>query len=109
MENKFKKGLLLGGILTTIAIIGLATTKSGEKLSEELQGDLKSLTKKVKGRLSDMEDITEEKYDELVTVVTDEYDKKRKWAGDAKKSLISALHEKWGEMEEIYKNDKEHA
>lgn len=109
MENKFKKGLILGGILTTIVIAGLAMTKTGAKLSDELQDDLKSLTKKLKGHLSDMEDITEEKYDQLVNVVMDQYNKKRKWADDSKKSLVSALKEKWKEMEEIYKNDKEHA
>lgn len=107
MENKFKKGLILGGILTTIVIAGLAMTKTGEKLSDELQDDLKSLTKKVKKHLSDLEDITEEKYDELVNTVVNEYDKKKKWADDSRKSLTSALKEKWKEMEEVYENDKE--
>jgi gas vesicle protein len=109
MENRFKKGLLMGGILTTLAIVGLAMTKTGIQLSDALQDDLKALTKKVKKHLSDLEDITEEKYDEMVGDITDEYDKKRKWASEEKKSIISALREKWGEMVEIYENDKEHA
>ncbi|MEK7524620.1 MAG: hypothetical protein AAB588_06370 [Patescibacteria group bacterium] len=102
MQNKFRKGLLLGGILTTLAIAGLAMTKVGTQLSEELQDDLKALTKKVKKQLADMEDITEEKYDELVSSVVSEYNKKRKLASDAQKSLTSALQEKWKEMEEAY-------
>lgn len=102
MQNKFRKGLLLGGILTTLAIAGLAMTKGGTELSEELQDVLKALTKKVKKSLSDMEDITEEKYDELVDSVVSEYNRKRNWANDAKKSLTSALQEKWNEMEEAY-------
>lgn len=104
MKNNFKIGLILGGLLTTLALVGVAMTKEGEKLTDELQDDLKSLTKKVKGHLSDIEDITEEKYDKLVSEVVDEYNKKKKWAHNEEKSLTSALRNKWKEMEDAYEN-----
>ena len=39
MENKFKKGLILGGLLATVAAIGLAMTKTekGKEVTKDLQ------------------------------------------------------------------------
>lgn len=106
MENKFKKGLILGGLLGAAALVGLSMTKKGQQLGEDLQDALKDLTKEVKKRLSDLEDVTKEKFDELVVIIADEYAEKKKMAVDAKNSLIEALQDKWAEMEDAYKNSK---
>ncbi len=107
MENTFKKGLILGGLLAVAAAIGFAMSKEGQQLSEDLQKDLKTLAKHVKKSLHKMEDITKEKFDDVVTAVVEEYEKKKELAIDAKKSLINALQSKWHEMEEEYLSEKE--
>ncbi len=106
MENKFKKGIVLGGILAAAGIVfGLTRTKKGQELTEEMQADLKALAKKLKKQLGQLEDITKEKYEEVVEQVTEVYAKKKELAVDAKDTLMNALKEKWGEAEEEYEND----
>jgi len=39
MENKFKKGLILGGLLAAVAALGLTMNNGVKKLTEELQID----------------------------------------------------------------------
>jgi gas vesicle protein len=108
MENKFKKGFILGSLLAVAGIaIGLSQTKKGQELSEELQQDLKALAKKLKKRLAKLEDVTKEKYEETVKMVIEEYTKKKELALDAKEKLISALKEKWSEAEQEYDEDDE--
>lgn len=102
MENKFKKGLILGGLLAVGAAIGFAMTKPGQELTEDLQKDLKTLAKHLKKGLHNLEDVTKESFDTLVTTVVEEYSKKKELADDAKKALVSALEEKWQEMEIEY-------
>lgn len=106
MDNKFKKGLILGGILAAVATIGFAVTKEGQQLTEELQKDLKALAKHLKKDLNNLQDVTKEKFDELVTTIVDEYAEKKKMAGDAKKTLVTALQAKWHEMEKEYQAEK---
>ena len=105
MENKFKKGLILGGLLAAGAVLGLAMTNQGKKLTEDLQGDLKNLAKKLKKNLSQLEDVTKDTFNELVTTVVDEYAKKKALATDAKNKLTTALQSKWREMEEEYTSE----
>jgi len=107
MENKFKKGLILGGLLAAAAVLGFAMTKEGKELTEELQKDLKTLAKHLKKNLHQLEDVTEESFDELATKVVEEYAKKKELASDVKKALINALQAKWHEMEAEYLADKQ--
>lgn len=107
MENKFKKGLILGGLLAVGAAIGFALTKPGQELSEELQKDLKTLAKHLKKGLHNLEDVTKESFDTLVATVVEEYAKKKEMASDAKKALVNALEEKWQEMEAEYRAEQD--
>ncbi|MFA6918917.1 MAG: hypothetical protein WC244_02250 [Patescibacteria group bacterium] len=107
MENKFKKGLILGGLLAVGAVVGFAMNKQGQELSEELQKDLKTLAKHLKKKLHQLEDATKDGFDQLVSTVVDEYAKENKLASGAQKILITALKEKWQEMEEEYLEEKE--
>lgn len=109
MENKFRKGLLLGGLLAVGAAVGFAMTEQGQELTEELQKDLKTLAKKLKKNLHELEDVTKESFDELVSNVIEEYSKKKELALDAKKSLTAALQAKWHEMEAEYLKEKDEA
>lgn len=102
MENKFKKGLILGGLLAVGAAVGFAMTKEEPGLTEELQKDLKTLSKHLKANLHQLEDINKEKFDDLTMAVVNEYAKKKELASDVKKTLITALQAKWHEMEKEY-------
>jgi len=105
MENMFKKGLILGGVLAAAAAVGFGFSKEGKELSEDLQKDLKSIAKHLKKSLHELEDITKEKYDALVEAVVDEYVKEKKLVIDARNELVHALQLKWHEMEAEYKAD----
>jgi gas vesicle protein len=107
MENIFKKGLILGGLLAVGSAIGFAMTKEGQELTEELQKDLKVLAKHLKKNLHQMKDVTKESFDGLVTATVEEFAKKKELASDAKKALITALQAKWHEMEEEYLAEKD--
>lgn len=107
MENKFKKGLILGGLLAVGAAVGLAMTREGKILSEDLQADLKTLSKHLKKNLNKLQDVTKDNFDELAATVVEEYAKKKELAADAKESLVAALRSKWNEMEEEYLIEKD--
>jgi ElaB/YqjD/DUF883 family membrane-anchored ribosome-binding protein len=100
MDNKFRKGVILGGLLATAALVGITITRKKTVLDKDLQADLKNLVKTVKKNLADMEDITRDKYNEIVEKAVAEYSKKRKMAKEAQMNLMEALQEKWDEMEE---------
>lgn len=107
MENKFKKGLILGGLLGVASLVGLAIKKfRTQDLTEEMQSDLKDLSKKLKKKLSEMEDITKEEFTKMVNAVVDEYSNKKTMAEEAKNLLMAVLLDKWQEMEEAYKAEK---
>lgn len=107
MQNKFKKGLILGGLLAVAAAVGFAISKEGQELTEELQKDLKTLAKHLKKSLHELEDVTKENFDELVVTLVDQYTEKKELASDTKKALTHALQAKWHEMEEEYLSEKD--
>lgn len=98
MENKFKKGLILGSVLAIGSAVGFALTKEGKELTKELQTDLKGLAKHLKKNLFHLEDVTKEHFDELVVSIVDEYAKKKKLAKETKQKLEAALQSMWQEM-----------
>lgn len=107
MENKFRKGLVLGGLLAVAAAVGFAMSEKGQELSEELQKDLKTIAKQLKRKLHQLEDVTKENFDELVSIVVEDYAEKKELASDAKKALTTAMQSKWHEMEEEYLVEKD--
>lgn len=107
MENKFRKGLILGGLLATAAAVGFAMSDEGHHLSAEAQKDLKHLARRLKKNLHRLEDVTKEKFDTAVTTVVEEYAEKKELAVDAKNALISALQAKWHDMTGEYHAEKE--
>ncbi len=106
MENKFKKGLILGGLLAVGAAVGFAFTKPGQELLENVQDDAKMLAKKIKKALHKMEDVTKETYDNLVETVVEEYATKKELAIDVKNALVDTLRREWHAMEEQYQDLK---
>lgn len=106
MKNKFKKGLILGGLLAGGAAVGFAMSKSGQQLSKDLKKDLKALAKNLSMSLHQMQDVTKEGFDELADTLVEEYARQKKLAGNTKKSLKRALQAKWHEMEAEYLAEK---
>lgn len=105
MNNIFKKGMILGGILAAGAVVGLTMTKGGTQLTEELQKDFQALIKIVKKNIHRMEDITQDSFGELVKTVVEEYAQKKELARDAKDDLIAALRSSWSDMEQEYMSE----
>ncbi|MFA5747282.1 MAG: hypothetical protein WC926_04410 [Candidatus Paceibacterota bacterium] len=101
MENKFKKGLILGGLLATAAAIGLAMTKTekGKEITKDLQEKFKDLSAIVKERLVEMEDVTKETFEAIVDKVIEEYQEKTQIIAEEKDAIVAALKAKWEEME----------
>lgn len=102
MKNKFKKGLILGGILAAGAALGFVMNKNSEQLTEELQKDLGTLAKHLKKNLSQLQDVTKENFYALVSTSVEEYAQTKELTSQAKKTLITALNAKWIEMENEY-------
>lgn len=107
MENKFKKGLILGGLLAVGAAVGFAMTKEGQDLTEELKKDLAGLAKKLQKQLHHLEDVSKDKFDELVGLAVDEYSAKKEMAEDMKKIFVTSLQNMWHDMEAEYNSSKE--
>lgn len=105
MENKFKKGLILGGLLAVGAALGFAMSKEGKKLTGDLQDDLKTLSQNLRKNLNRLQDVTKESFDKLVATVVEEYSKTKEMTIDAKKTLENELRAMWDEMENEYRND----
>jgi gas vesicle protein len=108
MDNKFTKGLILGGLLTAGAWIGLRSTKKGKQLTDDLQKDLIEITKELRKKLADFQDITKENFNEVVKAVVEQYGATKKLATDSKEVLVEALEEKWQDVEEDLQK-KDHA
>jgi gas vesicle protein len=103
MDNKFTKGLLIGGLLAAGAWVGLTSTKKGKQLTEDLQKDLKNITKELKKKLEDFQDVTKENFSEIVKTVVEQYGAAKQLATDSKQVLVEALEEKWDDVEEELK------
>lgn len=106
MKNIFKKGLILGGLLSAGSAIGLVVSKGGSELTEELQKDLNALSKHLKKNLHQLQDINRESFNDLVKSAVEEYAKRKALASNTKATLIKALESKWHEMEEAYLNEE---
>ncbi len=104
MDNVFKKGLVVGGMLAAVAVAGFAMSKPGQNLAEDMQADLKELAKILKKKLQAMQDVSQEIYDKTADGVVAEYAAQKQIAGDAKQHLTAALQAMWGDMEAEYRN-----
>lgn len=103
MKNKFKKGLILGSLLTIVSAIGFSIGKQEKELSEDLHIELKDLSKKLRKKLEEMDTISKESYNNLVSMLLDEYAEKKELTEDVRKLFTKQLQKKWTEMELNYK------
>lgn len=99
MDNAFKKGMILGGMLSALAV-GSVMSKPGQALAEDLRADAEALAADVKKRLAALQDVTKSVFDETVAAVIAEYAEQKKMAAAAKEHLAAAFEALWSEMEE---------
>lgn len=102
MENKLKNWLILGGILTVATVFGVAMTK--EKSFNDLKDDYESIINNIKKSLNKIEYITKKDFSIIVNNIIEDYSKTKKITKEAKNSLISALNNKWDEIENEIKD-----
>ena len=107
MENKFKKGLILGGLLAAVAALGLTMNNGVKKLTEELQIDIKDLAKHLKKDLNELQDVTKENFDSLVTAAVNKYAEKKELTNEIKETLVVALQTVWQEIAEDNFSEKD--
>lgn len=105
MENTFKKGLILGGLLAAGTAVGVAVSRRGQEDAEDLQGDVQLLTKTLQSRMHRLEDVTKYSFDGLVDAVIDEFASRRHLAAEIKDKLAHCLQATWCEFEREYQND----
>ncbi len=99
-HEKFKKGFVLGGLLAAAALIGLAAaTKQGQELGDELSEDLEKMLKKLRKKMEKLEEVTKDKYDEVVQSVVDEYAEKKQLADETKQKFLKAFERNWNKIQ----------
>jgi gas vesicle protein len=105
MENKFTKGLILGGVLMAAAVAIFATSKEGKELSKKLKEDVKQMSIHMKDNFGKLRDVSKEDFDELVTTLVDEYAKKKELGDESKKKIVNLLKSKWNEVKDGFANE----
>lgn len=101
MDNVFRKGMILGGMLGVLAV-GAAMSKPGQEVVENVKSDVEALAKEVKRRLDALQDVTKSVFDQTVESVVSEYVEQKKIAMDAKDHLVGTFESLWSRMEEEY-------
>jgi gas vesicle protein len=102
MENKFTKGLFLGGLLTAAAVVAFGMSKHGRECTKKIKEDLKPMAMNLKEKLEKLRDVAKEDFDELVAIIVEDYAKKKEIGNDSKMKIINALRSKWHEIKEEY-------
>ncbi|MFA5062104.1 MAG: YtxH domain-containing protein [Patescibacteria group bacterium] len=101
--GRFKKGLLLGGILGA-ALMWLNVTPKGKEMRDKIMEHADALFMQLKESMKQLEGPTKEMYDALVERATEEYANKREMAMDVKAGLVKELKKRWGKLENEIKN-----
>ena len=96
--GRFKKGLILGGLLGAAAM-WLGKTPEGKEFRAKLAAHLDPLFAELKTSLKQLEGPTREMYEALVERAVAEYASKRELALEMKQALIKNLKKKWKEVE----------
>lgn len=102
-KNLFKGlmiGLALGGVIGV-----LLAPKSGKQVRQDLKKAYRATSKDIAKRISDIEDISKTKYEQVVDAVINEYKKLDPITQEQIDSLKSILQKKWIEIAD--KNIKE--
>jgi gas vesicle protein len=96
-------GLLAGTILGIAAGVFLNSPK-GKQMTKDVDANMKKLQKQVMKRLKEAEDMSKEKYEELVDEIVSYYQKSKQLAKKDVPEVRKFLMKKWKEIEKEMKN-----
>ncbi len=96
--GRFKKGLVLGGLLGA-GLMWLNATPKGKEMRSQLMAHLEPLFNELKISLKQLEGPTKEMYYALVERAVEEYAAKKELALEMKAVLIKELKKRWKEVE----------
>jgi len=91
------KGLLVGLALGSLAGVLLAP-KSGKDTRNDIKKAYKKTSQEIANKISDLKELSQEKYAEIVDKVVSEYEKVEKLTKEQSKSLGQLLRDKWNEV-----------
>lgn len=96
--GKFKKGLIIGGLLGA-ALTWLNVTPKGKELRDKILLHSDALYKELRESLKQLEGPTREMYDALVERAVAEYGQKKELASDMKTMVVKELKKRWEKIE----------
>lgn len=103
--GRFKKGLVLGGLLGA-GLMWLNATVKGKEYRAKILAHLEPLYNELKTSIMKLEGPTKEMWDALVERAVEEYAVKKELAMDVKNNLIRELSKKWDKLENDIRGGK---
>lgn len=101
--GRFKRGLLLGGIVGA-GLMWLNATVKGKEYRNKLVAHLEPLYNELKDSIKKLEGPTHEMWNALVERAVEEYAAKKEMAVDMKNNLIKELQRRWSKLEKEIRN-----
>jgi gas vesicle protein len=101
--GRFKKGLVLGGLLGA-GLMWLNATARGKEYRAKILAHLEPLYNELKTSIMKLEGPTKEMWDALVERAVEEYAAKKELAMDVKNNLIRELSKRWDKLEDDIRN-----
>ncbi len=101
MDNTFKKGLLVGGIVSAV-LLAFSQSKKGQELKERLKTNIEEVYGELEKKMQDLGESTKEVYDRAVEAVVTAYSEKKNLADDAKEYLSKELKDRWNDVQLFY-------
>ncbi|MCX6780015.1 MAG: YtxH domain-containing protein [Candidatus Magasanikbacteria bacterium] len=100
MTSTLTKTAIVGGVLGA-ALFAFLKTKKGKQIKNQLHESLDELYSDVEDKLRDLGDATQEKYNEVVQKVVQEYSDKKMLATKVVVDITDELKKRW-EMFQLY-------
>ena len=101
--GRFKKGLVVGGIIGA-GLMWLNATVKGKEYRAKLMAYMDPLYNELKESIKKLEGPTREMWDALVERAVEEFAAKKEMALDMKNNLIKELQKKWDKLEKEIRN-----
>lgn len=101
--GRFKKGLVLGGLVGA-GLMWLNATVKGKEYRAKLIAHLEPLYNELRESIKKLEGPTKEMWDALVERAVEEYSTKKELATDVKNNLIKELQKRWEKLENEIRN-----
>jgi gas vesicle protein len=102
MNNDCAKGFIWGSLLTAVAgaVAFFALSKDGKELTGKLKEEVRQKSLDLKDKFGRLRTVTKEDFEELVTILVDEYAKKKELNEETKNRISRFLKAKWSEIKE---------